>query len=191
MACRLFGAKPLSKSMLDYCLLDSKEQTSVKFNQNTKIFIHENAPEDIVCEMAAILSRGRWVKPSSAYSLCTMRLQLVSTLPILLDASHLYFPASFRTVSWITNTDVPALLAISYLSLWEISRPSRDHEILASGSPRSILHSKTASVGETTVRSIRSSRRVGAAPTGNGQWWWELLKCPKILNNATWSEKTV
>ena len=27
-----------------------------------KLFIHENAFENIVCEMAAILSRGRWVK---------------------------------------------------------------------------------------------------------------------------------
>ena len=26
--------------------------------QNTKIFIHENAFENVVCEMAAILSRG-------------------------------------------------------------------------------------------------------------------------------------
>ena len=31
------------------------------FNQNIKLFIHENASENIVCEMAAILSRGRWV----------------------------------------------------------------------------------------------------------------------------------
>ena len=32
------------------------------FNQNAKLFIHENASEIIVCEMAAILSSGRWVK---------------------------------------------------------------------------------------------------------------------------------
>ena len=30
------------------------------FNQNTKLVIHENASENIVCEMAATLSRGRW-----------------------------------------------------------------------------------------------------------------------------------
>ena len=47
MACRLFGAKTLSKPVLD---------------QNKKLFSHENAPESIVCEMAAILFRGRWVK---------------------------------------------------------------------------------------------------------------------------------
>ena len=32
------------------------------FNQNIKIFIHENASENIFCTMAAILFRGRWVK---------------------------------------------------------------------------------------------------------------------------------
>ena len=31
------------------------------FNQNKKLFIHENAFENVVCEMADILSRGRWV----------------------------------------------------------------------------------------------------------------------------------
>ena len=31
------------------------------FNQNVIFFIHENASENIVCEMAAILSTGRWV----------------------------------------------------------------------------------------------------------------------------------
>ena len=30
MACRLFGAKPLSKPMVGYCQLDPQEQTSVK-----------------------------------------------------------------------------------------------------------------------------------------------------------------
>ena len=30
-------------------------------NQNTKLFIHENALENVFCEMAAILSRGEWV----------------------------------------------------------------------------------------------------------------------------------
>ena len=30
--------------------------------ENAKLFIHENAFESVACEMAAILSRGRWVK---------------------------------------------------------------------------------------------------------------------------------
>ena len=39
------------------------------FNQNLNFFIQENALENVVCEMAAILSRGRWVNwlwPSDA-----------------------------------------------------------------------------------------------------------------------------
>ena len=35
------------------------------FNQNAKLFIHENASENIVCETAAILSMGRWVNSPS------------------------------------------------------------------------------------------------------------------------------
>ena len=31
MACRLFGAKPLSKAMLEDCQVDPWEQTAVKF----------------------------------------------------------------------------------------------------------------------------------------------------------------
>ena len=30
-------------------------------DQNTKLFIHKNESENIICEIAAILSRGRWV----------------------------------------------------------------------------------------------------------------------------------
>ena len=30
-------------------------------NQNTKLFIHKSASENTVCEMAATLSKGRWV----------------------------------------------------------------------------------------------------------------------------------
>ena len=36
MAMRLFGAKPLPEPTLAYCQLDPQEQTSVKFESNTK-----------------------------------------------------------------------------------------------------------------------------------------------------------
>ena len=62
MACRLFGTKPLSKPMQSYCQLDLRNKLKWNFNQNTKLFIHKNVSENIVCEMAAILSRRRWVK---------------------------------------------------------------------------------------------------------------------------------
>ena len=61
MACRLIGAKPLSEPMLDYCQLDPCEHIQWKFNQNTTTFFEENARENVVCEMASILSRPQCV----------------------------------------------------------------------------------------------------------------------------------
>ena len=61
MACRLFGAKPLSKITLDYFNRTLRNKLQWNFTQNKKLFIDENASENIVCKMAAILSRGRWV----------------------------------------------------------------------------------------------------------------------------------
>ena len=51
MSYHLFGVKSLPKPMLTYCQSDPRYRY-------TKLFIHENAFEDAVCEMAAILSRG-------------------------------------------------------------------------------------------------------------------------------------
>ena len=61
MACRLFGAKPLSEPMLDYSQLNPRNKLQWNFNQNTIFFIDGNAFQKVACEMAAILSRGRWV----------------------------------------------------------------------------------------------------------------------------------
>ena len=61
MAWQQTGTKPLSEPMMTYCQLDSKEQTSVNFQSNTTIFIQENAFENAVHEMAAILSRPQCV----------------------------------------------------------------------------------------------------------------------------------
>ena len=67
MACRLFGAKPLSKPIPGYCQLDLYEQTSVKFYKNSKVSIHKNTFEYIVCKIAAILSQGRWANYHNEY----------------------------------------------------------------------------------------------------------------------------
>ena len=61
MACRLFGAKPLSEPMLPCCQLDHEDHISVKFYSNSKVLIHENAVENVVCKMAAIVSRSQCV----------------------------------------------------------------------------------------------------------------------------------
>ena len=61
MAWHLFGAKPLPEPMLIYCELDRWEQTSVKFESK---FMEENAYENVLCKMSAILSQ-----PSSRISI--------------------------------------------------------------------------------------------------------------------------
>ena len=49
------------KQCWDIVKLTLRNKLKWNFNQNTKLFIHENASECIVYEMAAILSWGRWV----------------------------------------------------------------------------------------------------------------------------------
>ena len=55
------GETDMSSAITEKALLDDKEQISMKFESKCNFFIHENAFENVVCEMAAILSRGRWV----------------------------------------------------------------------------------------------------------------------------------
>ena len=68
MVCRLFGAKPLSELMLDYCKLDLANIFQWNVNLNTTILIDKNAFEDVVRKMAAILSRPQCVNDISRYS---------------------------------------------------------------------------------------------------------------------------
>ena len=62
MVCRLFGTKPLSEQTFRYTQelspgpLVYRNKLQWNLNQNRKLFIHGNASEYIVCEMAAILS---------------------------------------------------------------------------------------------------------------------------------------
>ena len=49
---------------IDNWILRNKFQ----WNRNTKVSIHENAFEYVGCEMAAILSRGRWVNTLVSYA---------------------------------------------------------------------------------------------------------------------------
>ena len=65
MACHLFSAKPLSKAIFVYWQLDPYEQISVKFQSKCKKN-SVRASENIVCEIAAIVSKGKWIKSNSA-----------------------------------------------------------------------------------------------------------------------------
>ena len=64
MACSLVGVKPLSEPTLEYCQFEPWEKISVKFEVKFIIFIQENILENVVCEMAAILSWPQCVKRS-------------------------------------------------------------------------------------------------------------------------------
>ena len=68
-ACCLFSTKPLSKPIWVIVNWTLRNKLQWNFNQNTKLFIHEKASENIVYEMAAILSRERWVNCLYTYSL--------------------------------------------------------------------------------------------------------------------------
>ena len=55
----------MSSHYLNYCWVivnwSPRNKLQWNFNQTTKRLIHKNTSETIICEMAVILSRGRWV----------------------------------------------------------------------------------------------------------------------------------
>ena len=64
MACRLVGANPLSEPIQcwDIAKWTLRNKLQWNFNRYSNIFIQENAFENVVCEMASILSRPQCVK---------------------------------------------------------------------------------------------------------------------------------
>ena len=59
MACRLFGAKQLSKPMQDYCRLDRQEQTSMKFESELYHFIKSMHLKSVVCQTGGHFVLGK------------------------------------------------------------------------------------------------------------------------------------
>ena len=81
-----------------------------KFHQNTKPFIHKNAPEHIVCKMAAILFRGRWVKKVKK-----------KRMPKLCQCPHTYLlrPAASSLTS----------LHPAKMGMWPLQRQDQGHQV--------------------------------------------------------------
>ena len=101
MACRLFEAKPLPEPMLAYCQLDSWEQISVKFEFEILSFSFKKMYLKIWSDkMAAILSRGRWVKQGR---ICPTRQQEVENLPTSTchQQSFLYYLIYLLSQTWM------------------------------------------------------------------------------------------
>ena len=101
MACRLFGTKPLSKPMLCYCSFEP-QQTSMELQSKFEVFYSGNVFENVVCQMAAILSTGRWVNVThedmppfiiSRHVHCK-----INNLPI----PHIHYKSTYRWLSaWL------------------------------------------------------------------------------------------
>ena len=58
MACHRFGANPLPEQCWLVANWILRNEFQWNMNPHAKLFIHENAFQNVVCEMAAILSRG-------------------------------------------------------------------------------------------------------------------------------------
>ena len=93
MANRLFGAKPVSKPMVDYCQLGTYKQTSVKFHQNTELFINKNASESIISEKAAISSRDSKINSAWLHEVIWRR-KFLSTL------TQIIFCDGLKAATW-------------------------------------------------------------------------------------------
>ena len=88
------------------------------FNQNTKLFIHENASENIVCEMAAILSGGVggyrvkygvWILIQMPLTNCNMSNSQRVPLSTRVEFGNMWaFPDSKVHVANMGSTWVPA-----------------------------------------------------------------------------------
>ena len=106
MTCRLDDAKPSSEPMLTYCQLDSIFQWN--FICNSNIFIQENAFKHVVCEMAAILLRGRWVnglspfwcQPGHHLIKCWLTVKWSSGVENLMKFSLIYKTLQSRKYIW-------------------------------------------------------------------------------------------
>ena len=86
MACHLVGAMPLSEPMLEYCWT-LKNKLHWNFNRYLCFIIQRNTIENVVCEMAAILSRERWVICTSTLlmlrSESSMKILSIQWLPVM------------------------------------------------------------------------------------------------------------
>ena len=72
MACRLFGANPLSEPTMTYCQLDHKKHILMKCYLKFKSFIQGEAFENIAYEIAAILSQPQCVNALVIYHILAL-----------------------------------------------------------------------------------------------------------------------
>ena len=80
-----------------------------KFNQNTVIFIEENARENVVCEMASILSRPQCVNKTNCYG-CEYSLEMNIAIAISRTISVVVIFIPCKNSAWRKNSAIISLL---------------------------------------------------------------------------------
>ena len=79
------GASSAPSHYLNQCWvivnLTIRNKLKWNFNQNTKLFISKNASENIVCKMAAILPKGKWVNHVVTRLHCILLKMSYATVP--------------------------------------------------------------------------------------------------------------
>ena len=113
MVCRLFGAKPLSQPMLDYCPSTHGNIFQWNLNQNTTISIEDSEFQNVVRKSSAILSRPQCVNdaiwsrtPWSCNGLSPVRHQVVTWTKA--DLSSVWPLRTNRSDIWI-NTNISSI----------------------------------------------------------------------------------
>ena len=95
MACRLFGAKPLSEQC---CIIENKLQSNCVRKSNS--FMQEIVFENVVCKMAAILSRPQCVK--AEYSVRTRSIHALLWL-MPWRSNELAWPSADMVISMLAD----------------------------------------------------------------------------------------
>ena len=90
-----------SHYLYQWCLIINWNKLQWNLNQNTQIFIQENAFENVVCIMAAILFRAQWVKCDRLPMKLTM--QLCTQLSFINVTKNVCTSMSFFSHNFIHN----------------------------------------------------------------------------------------
>ena len=115
MACRLFGAAPLSEPILAYCQLDSSLGTyfSEILIRILSFSFMKMQLKMLSAKMAAILSWGRWVNHSSTSPINIWDIKLVHTVPTDALAHYSTKPLAGTVVTMNINMTLLESLAFN------------------------------------------------------------------------------
>ena len=100
IACRLLGANHYLNQCWVIVIWTLRNKLQWNFNLDTKLFIHEIASEIIICEMAAILSWGRWVNYRCAGRLFHHYLTLNWLAPVWCGSNFKSLNMWVKWISW-------------------------------------------------------------------------------------------